>query len=111
MSANDVWGIAAADIARPGISGQSVFGLESWLGKVWATRILENERQQHARDLERLKTELEHMSRRFQGEIDKTVYVHRVHFEAEFRALRKVWRRLSHLRTLMSGLRPIISIG
>jgi hypothetical protein len=105
-----VWEVAGAIIASVGGAGVLMLALSSWLGKVWATRILDKERQRFAADLEQLRTTLEQISRRLQGEIDKTVHVHRVHFEAEFRALQDVWRSLSKLRTVMASLRPAARI-
>ncbi len=39
--------------------GAVVFALSSWLGKVWANRILEAEKNKYARDLETLKAEFQ----------------------------------------------------
>lgn len=49
MTAKDIIEIAAASIASIGGSGLLIFGLSSWLGKVWANRILENEKHEHAK--------------------------------------------------------------
>ena len=109
MSLEDVWSIAGAIIASLGGGALIVLGLSSWLGKLWASRILQNERQQHATDFERFKSELEQLRRRFQGEIDKTVFVHRVQFETEFSAMRDIWARVMNVRGTMAALRPTAS--
>lgn len=58
MNWTDAFKIVAAMYAALGSAGIIIFALSSWLGKVWANRILENEKNQHARELEYHKTEL-----------------------------------------------------
>lgn len=48
--------IVSAAIGAVGGAGLLVVALSSWLGKVWANRILENDRQKYANQLESLKT-------------------------------------------------------
>ena len=107
----EIFQTAAAILLSSGVAGVVIVGLSSWLGKVWANRILEQDRRRYGEELERLKHDMERASRRLQGDIDKTLFVHRIHFEAEFRALRQVWRRLSQLRNHMATLRPMVHIA
>lgn len=51
-------GISAAILGSLGGAGVIVIGLSSWLGKVWATRLMENERHNHQKDLEALRASL-----------------------------------------------------
>ena len=51
-------GISAATLGSLGGAGVIVVGLSSWLGKVWATRLMDNERHKHERDLEALRASL-----------------------------------------------------
>ncbi|WP_022959908.1 hypothetical protein [Spongiibacter tropicus] len=51
-------GISAAILGSLGGAGVIVVGLSSWLGKVWATRLMDNERHKHERDLEALRASL-----------------------------------------------------
>ncbi len=94
-----------------------VWGMSSYLGRIWATRILEQDRRKYAEELEavkekhaanltRLNGELEATNRRLQAELDKTIHVSRVQFEVEFTALRDVWRTASAVRSAIAGLRP-----
>ena len=82
----------------------------SWLGKVWANRILQQDRAKYLTELERSKSELDRTTRHLQGEIEKTIYVHRLHFETEFRALQEVWQKVVRLRLIMASIRPIADI-
>lgn len=50
-----------ATIAGVGAGGAIVFALSSWLGKVWANRILANEKHILETELEKTKRELECM--------------------------------------------------
>lgn len=99
MSAKEVFEIGGAVLLSLGGAGALLFALSSWLGKVWATRILEQEQAKHAEQLSRLK-----------GELDKMIHVHRVQFEAEFRALKDIWQAASGLRSHISALRPRMSV-
>jgi hypothetical protein len=65
---------------------------------------------QHARDLEKVKTELEAGIRKLQGQIDRTVLVHRVQFETEFAALRDIWRCVVNARNAVNTMRPMFSL-
>jgi hypothetical protein len=85
--------------------------LSSWLGKVWATRLMDRERARYASDLERLKSSLESSNRQLQAELEKTIFVTRVHFETEFKALADIWRHLAraameNLRTAVDAISP-----
>ncbi|MEJ8680107.1 hypothetical protein P0C22_16350 [Plesiomonas shigelloides] len=59
MAWEDVFKIIAAMIASIGAGGAVVFALSSWLGKLWAQRILENEKHQLASALEKTKRDLD----------------------------------------------------
>jgi hypothetical protein len=106
MSVTHVFSVAAAILTSVGGASAIIFFLSSWLGKVWANRILEQDRARYGEELARLKGEVEAANRKFQAELDKRIYVHRVHFETEFGALKEIWKAASMLRTKISGLRP-----
>lgn len=99
MTLGNVFELAGAIILSLGGGAALVFACASWLGKVWANRILETDRRKYGEELERLRREL-----------DKATLVHRVHFEAEFRALSDVWAALSALRAAMASLRPLVDV-
>lgn len=99
MSLNGVVEIAAAILASLGSAGAIVIGCATWLGKVWANRILESDRLKYTEELERLRSDL-----------GKTVHVHRIQFETEFKVLSDIWGKLSILRSAMGSLRPTMDI-
>lgn len=82
-----VWSIANAVLLSLGGGGVLVFALSSWLGKVWATRILEKE-----------KNELQKEYTNFKSKLDKDLYQHNVAF------LRLDAQRADAIRELYSHL-------
>jgi hypothetical protein len=102
--------VAVMVLAGLGGGGVIVILCASWLGKVWANRILEADRLKYGQELERLRGNLEAQCRVLQGELDKAIHVHRVQFETEFRALSDIWAKLSVLRSAMGELRPTMDI-
>jgi hypothetical protein len=103
--------IAGAVLLSLGGGSAIVFACSSWLGKVWAARILENDRLAHARELEHMRAEYDRAARMTQGQIEKTTFVHRVQFETEFQALSRIWAALAKLRAAMSVLRPKVRLS
>src|SRR5450759_4104411 len=62
MDWTDVLKIGAAILASLGGGGLIALGLSSWLGKVWATHLMESERQAHAIELENLRNSLQRLT-------------------------------------------------
>ena len=56
---DEVFKFVFAALASVGASGAIIFALSSWLGKVWAERILSKEKHELNKDLESAKTDLE----------------------------------------------------
>jgi len=106
MTLSEVFQIAATILVSLGGAGAIVMACASWLGKVWANRILESDRRKYSEELERVRSELEASRRMLQAELDKAIHVHRVQFETEFRALADIWTKLAVLRGAMANLRP-----
>lgn len=110
-TATQIFEIAGAIILSVGGAGAVLLGLSSYVGKIWAQRILAQDRQKYETELEALKSRFEASNRELQGEIDKTIHIHRLHFETEFGALRSVWEKMAKMRRMMSSLRPMFSAG
>jgi hypothetical protein len=62
MTASDVFSIAAAVVGALGGGAAIVFALSSWLGKVWANRLMEADKARHVRDLKALESQLSRAS-------------------------------------------------
>jgi len=106
MNASSAWSVASAVIVSVGGGAALVLSLSSWLGKVWAARILEQDRLRYTSELERFKNQLDQSTRRLQGQVDRTVFVGRLHFETEFRALSETWEKVAAVRSSMGLVRP-----
>ena len=113
--------VGASVLLSLGGGGALVAAFSSWLGKVWANRILEQDRARYQREIEalrsqfeanlaRLNSELDAANRRIQAELDKRLFVNRVQFEKEFECLARVWRAVAEVRASFNGLRPELSI-
>lgn len=59
MNWEDVFKFITAAVASVGVAGAVIFALSSWLGKVWATRILDREKSTLNKELEATKRELD----------------------------------------------------
>jgi hypothetical protein len=59
VSIKDVFETALAVLGSIGGGGLIVWRLSGWLGKVWAERLMERERQDYRKELERLRAELD----------------------------------------------------
>jgi hypothetical protein len=110
MTIADAWRVALAVLASLGGGSLIVAALSSWLGKVWADRLMQRDRAKYSEELEKLRSSLEQSQRLLQGEIEKTIFVTKTHFETEFRILREIWHEVSVVRASMSQLRPKVGI-
>lgn len=64
MTLQDILNIALTVIGSIGASSGILFGLSSWLGKVWATRLMDKERHRHDLELAELRSKLEQSNHR-----------------------------------------------
>ncbi len=72
-----------------------IFALSSWLGKVWANRILEKDRARYEKEMED-----------FRQRGAKQQFVHQLQFEKEFDIYYKLWGRLIKLGRAADRFRP-----
>lgn len=107
----DAFNAAAAVIISLGGGGAIVLALSSWLGKVWAARILEEDRLKYQAALAQVHSELDQANRRLQVHFDKALHVHRAQFETEFSAMKTIWEKVMAVRGTMAGLRPMSNLA
>ena len=78
--------MAWQDWALGGLTGSGlVVALASWLGKVWASRILAKDRAKYQKQVETLLQDLRTRD-------SKELFVHRLQFEKEFELYKELWR-------------------
>lgn len=90
----DTFATAIAVLFSLGGGGAIVLGLSSWLGKVWASRILEGERARYSEQLAAMAKQLDH-------QLHSTNKI----FDAEFDRYREVWAVANRLRELAINVR------
>lgn len=108
---SDAAAVAFWVIASVGGAGAIIVGASKLIAQYISERMLEGIRSKHAADLAHLENQLSRLNLHVQAQIDRTQVVHRLHFETEFRALRRIWRHIARVRGAMSALRPVVSIG
>lgn len=59
MTTQDIANLALAILGSIGTAGIIVFALSSWLGKLWANRIMASEKQKYEKELSTLRADLE----------------------------------------------------
>lgn len=95
MSASSAWSVASAVLAALGGGSLLVLAFSSWLGKVWASRILASETAEHSRNLESIKRQLE-----------AQLHAGRSLFDAEFAIYRDLWAFASRVGIAAQNLEP-----
>ena len=77
--------------------GTIIFGLSSWLGKVWAERIMQKDRLKY-------ETEMEMLLQGLRTNDSKMLYVHKLQFEKEFEIYKELWTNAIQLEQSVSLL-------
>jgi hypothetical protein len=111
MSLSDVWTTVGIVLSSLGGGAVVVVGLSTWIGKVWADRILEKDRAKYAGEVAKVTAALEAASRVYQARLERPILVNRVQFETEFKALSDIWREVNSYRAAMAAVRPSMSLS
>lgn len=92
MNVSEAVTISTAILSSVGVAAAIIFGLSSWLGKVWANRILEKDKLKYTTELEKIKTDL-------QNESQKQNLIFSLYFEGQFKLYNNLWVSLSELQS------------
>jgi hypothetical protein len=98
MTPKEILEVALTVIASLGGGGAIVFGLSGFLGKLWADRALEEQKQEYARLNISFSHQLELASKQVQAEIDRLGHLHKLRTESEFEKLSDLWKTVARLR-------------
>jgi len=90
MNTTEIFQVSAAVIGSVGGAAAIIFGLSTWLGKVWANRILEQDKLKYSSELEKIKNKL-------QSESEKQNLMFSLYFEGQFKLYNDLWISLSEL--------------
>ena len=82
MQLLDILAIAGTVLFSIGGGTAIVFGFSSWLGKVWANRIMEKEKNEHTRELEFLKNSFLKDTESYKIKLKKSELIFEKQFEA-----------------------------
>lgn len=82
MTSTDLLELSAAILASVGGAGAIIFGLSTWLGKVWAERVLTKEKQRYAEDLETFKSSLALAAESYKVKLKKSEFIFSKEFDA-----------------------------
>ena len=112
MGTKEIFEVAGAIIASLGGGAALILGLSSWLGKVWAGRILENEKAEHSQELERYKRELSEELEYVKSYNEKALYVSKAQYDNEYSIYMEIWGKLHEcviftLRLYPSGIENV----
>lgn len=103
----EIFQVAGAIIASIGGSSVIILGLSGWLGKVWASRILESEKKRHNLEIEEFKGRLSKEINVVNSMIDKSVYVTKLQYDKEFSIYLEIWEKLADCVLYTKNLYPI----
>ncbi len=97
MNYDEIFKIAGAILTSVGGAAIIMMALSSWLGKVWASRILEKDKLKYTSELEKIKVKL-------QSESEKQQLVFSLYFEGQFKIYNDLWLALSELESEVDKL-------
>lgn len=98
-----------------GIGTAIVVGLSKWLGEIWSNRILENEKQENRKEIEKIKqdfqNQIECIKQDFQKEFskmdklnEKAIYISKTQYDKEFEIYQEIWSKLQACIKSMGNL-------
>src|ERR1700731_1947465 len=94
MTPKEILEVALTVIGSLGGGGLIVFGLSGYLGKRWADRALEKQKQEYAQLNIAFTNQLDIATRRLQIELDAQGLLQKLRVESEFERVKELWRRI-----------------
>ncbi|MDN3489504.1 hypothetical protein [Pseudoalteromonas sp. APC 3694] len=82
MELKELLEIAGVTLGALGGGAAIIFGFSSWLGKIWAYRLMEKEKAEHYRELESLRNKLTQDTESYKVKLKKSEFI----FEKEYEA-------------------------
>lgn len=91
MALKDILELSGVILASLGGGAAIVFGFSSWLGKVWANRLMTKEKAEYAQELESLRSRLTQDTESYKIKLKKSEFIFQKEYEAasEFVALKR----------------------
>lgn len=87
----DLFALSGVILASLGGGAAVIFGFSSWLGKVWANRLMTKEKAEYAQELESLRSRLTQDTESYKIKLRKSEFIFQKEYEAasEFVALKR----------------------
>ena len=104
MEINSIINIASAVVLSIGSSSLIIIGLSSWLGKVWAARILEKDKLKYKSEFEKIKSSYEKEIENYKSELDKSKSLFFRYSESQFNLYNDLWGTLCKLESTVDDL-------
>ncbi|EPQ8526761.1 hypothetical protein [Vibrio vulnificus] len=91
MELRELLEIAGVTLGALGGGAGIIFGFSNWLGKIWANRLMEKEKAEHARELESLRNRLTQDTESYKVKLKKSEFIFEKEYEAasEFVSLKR----------------------
>jgi hypothetical protein len=96
---SQIFEVATAILTSLGGAVVILFAFSNWLGKVWAGRLMEKEKAEHARDLEGLKTKFLLDTEKYKTALKKSEFIFQKEYDATstlIGLIREIQPTLSH---------------
>ncbi len=108
----NVWEIVSSIILAFGGSSVIILGMSNWLGKVWASRILEKEKTNLTKELEDYKLTINKQLEEYKNHLllngEKALHVSKVQYDKEFEIYRIIWEKLIECKSNTIELYPVL---
>jgi hypothetical protein len=112
MTTKDVLEISTTILLSLGGGSGIVFGLSNYIGKRWADRALEEQKQKYAQLNLQFQSQLDIASRRLQVEFDALSLIHKLRTQEEFSRLAELWKRMANVRDYFEAIAGLgLSLG
>jgi hypothetical protein len=97
MTWDDAFKIASSILVSIGGGAAILFGLSSWLGKIWAEKILSSDRDRYNRQLEMLKSDLSSDVEKLKSQMALKLDISKRFSEKQFYLYNDLWNSLCDL--------------
>ena len=82
MDWNDIFKLLVAVLVSIGGAGAIILGLSSWLGKIWANKLMEKDKSKYAKELERLKSDFTQDTEKYKIQLKKSEFFFQEQYKA-----------------------------
>ncbi|HXP63910.1 MAG TPA: hypothetical protein VN815_00420 [Steroidobacteraceae bacterium] len=109
MTSSSIWELTSTILLSLGGATALLGGLATWIGKLWASRMLDREAFERSKELEQIKAQVtEALERskaalaaaqaRESAELQHRTHVSKTQFDLEFKLYQELWNRIESLR-------------